>query len=106
MFPFLYRKEIEDEFAQDNFVRIQDYFRNQALDRCEFSFYRIPITAAVTSYKYPHGLTFVPQDIVVTQNSTNAVVTFNWSEFDSKFISITTDGPTNLRLLMGRYEDG
>ena len=104
MFPFLLRKEVEDEYSQENFLRIQDYFKSQALDRCGFKFITIEVPGAVTNQAFQHRLGFVPKDILVLQNSQNVTLTWNWSAFTSTDLVFTTSGATSLRLLVGRYE--
>lgn len=104
-FPSLLRKEVEDEYVLENFDRIQGHFKSSPLERMGFDFYRISIAGAVTNMRFPHGLSYIPTDIIVTKNSNNVAVTFNWSLFDPTFIDLTVAGATDLRLLIGRYED-
>ena len=102
-FPFLLRKEIKDEFSQENFTRIQDYFRALALDRCEFQFFEIVYAGAVTAASHPHQLNFVPKDVILLHNLANTTVTFLYSQFDRTNIYVTTGAATTLRFLLGRY---
>jgi len=104
MFPFLLRKEVEDEFSQENFKRIQDYFIAQALDRCNFQFLEIPVTGVVTNKKFRHRLGFVPKDIILMHNLNNQSVTWNYSLFSSTELDFDCAGSTILRILAGRYE--
>lgn len=102
-FPFLFRKEIKDEYIQENFRRIGEYHDNDPFSRGNFEFLSIPITAAVTNYKFPHRLGFQPADVILMQNLNNVTVTFNYTRFDTTNIDITTSGATTLRILVGRY---
>lgn len=104
MFPFLLRKEVEDEFAQENFLRIQDYFKSLAIDRCNFQFLEIPVVGAVTNHKFRHRLGFIPKDILVMHNLNNQTVTWNYSLFSSIELDFDCAGTTLLRILVGRYE--
>lgn len=105
MFPFLFRKEIEDEFSQENFRRLGDYFKDSPLEKFQFKFFEIPFTMAVTNFRYPHNLGFSPKDVITTFVSGGATVTWNYDSFDSSFLDITTSGPTTVRALVGRYAE-
>lgn len=104
MFPTLFRKEVEDEFSQENFTRIQDYFKDLALDRGSFQFLEIPVTGAVTNKKFKHRLGFVPKDILLTHNLNNQSVTWNYSLFSATDLDFNCAGTTVLRIFVGRYE--
>jgi len=104
MFPFLLRKEVEDEFSQENFKRIQDYFSSLAIDRCNFKFLEISVTGAVTNKKFKHRLGFVPKDIILMHNLNNQAVTWNYSLFSNSELDFDCPGSTILRILAGRYE--
>lgn len=104
MFPTLFRKEIDDEFSQENFKRIGDYFAEDPVSNGGFKFFEVSIPSAVTGYQHPHSLGYQPKDVILLHNSTNATVTFNYLSFDKTFISITTSGATVLRFLLGRVK--
>jgi hypothetical protein len=104
MFPFLLRKEVEDQFAQENFLRIQDYFKSQAVDRCSFEFLEIPVVDTVTGLAFQHRLGFVPKDIITLHNSTNATVTWQYLQFTSTNLILDVSAATTLRILAGRYQ--
>ena len=106
MFPFLYKREIADEFSKENFLRIQDFFNSDVLNRCEFQFFEFEIAQQVTGQKIAHRLKFTPKDVLVLHNSNNVGLTWNWSEFDDKNVSLTTTGATTIRVLIGRYANG
>lgn len=107
-FPFLFRKEIKDQYVQTNFARLGDYFRDSSVERCQFVFFEVsypaPVAPAVNvTLQTPHNLTFVPKDVIVMHNSTNAGIIINWQDFTNTVFSITSDAATTLRLLVGRY---
>lgn len=104
MFPGLFKKEIADTFVQENFKRINDYFRAEAITRAGFEFLEIVLPAAVTNFRFPHSLGYQPKDVVLMHNLDNAVVTFNYRLFDKTMLDITSAGATTLRILVGRYE--
>lgn len=103
-FPKLLRKEIQDEYVQENFKRLMDYGNANPIDRSNFQFFSIEIPEAVSNFKYRHGLGFTPLDVIITNNKNNVNITFNYSSFDSNEISINASGATTLRCLIGRYQ--
>ncbi len=103
-FPYLFRKEIEDQFAQENFKRLGDYAAKYPLFRCNFQFLSISIPAAGTNQKFAHGLDFVPLDVIIMHNSNNVNITLNYLRFDNTNLDITSSGATTLRCLVGRYQ--
>lgn len=102
-FPNLFRKEIEDEFAQENFKRVMDYFTQDAVTRTGFEYLTLTTTGAVTNYKLPHKLGYQPKDVILMHNLNNVTVTFNYALFDATNLDITTSGATTIRILVGRY---
>lgn len=105
-FPYLFRKEISDNYAKDNFTRIADYFRNNILDRCDFNFIEITTTAAVTNTAFGHNLGYVPKDMIIMSITGGATVTVNYDRFTSTTVNITTSAATTIRALIGRYSNG
>lgn len=102
-FPSLFRKEVVDEFVQENFKRIMDYFAVDPVARSSFEFIEVPIVGALVDVPVLHHLGFVPKDIILTHNLTNATVTFNYSAFTASHIFITSSTATTLRMMIGRY---
>lgn len=103
-YPILLRKEIEDQYIQENFKRIMDYGAQNPLDRANFKFFSIEFLKAETNFKYKHNLGFTPLDVIIMHNSNNVNVTLNYSSFDSNDLNITVSGATTLRCLVGRYQ--
>lgn len=116
MFPFLFSKEIKDEYTQENFVRLVDYFRNDAYTRTRFKFFefvipevtRTPAIALVYPYTavIPHYLGFLPKDVITLHNLNNVTLTWNYTAFTKNNVSFTVSAATTIRALIGRYEDG
>lgn len=102
-FPKLLIKEVEETFTQENFKRVEDYFRLNSVDRCGLEFLEIEIPGAVTSEVFPHFLGYTPKDILTIHNYNNATITYHFDKFDSTNLYITSSGATTLRLLIGRY---
>lgn len=103
-FPKLLLKEVPETFSQENFKRIEDYLRSQALDKCGFEFLELVLPSAVTNSEVRHHLGYVPKDVILMHNLNNVSVTFLYSSFTNTSLYITTSGATTLRLLVGRYE--
>lgn len=103
-FPKMLRVQIDDMYVQENFKRIGDFARDDAITRSNFKFLSIEIPGVVTNFRPKHYLNFKPLDVIMLSNSTNATVVFNYSLFDDTYLDITSSGPTTLRLLLGRYE--
>ncbi len=99
----LYRKEVEDEYSRENFKRLQDFINNSPLNKGEFKFFEIQLSAAVTNQKWRHGLGFVPMDVLQTYVSGGVTVTWNFDLFDRTNLDLTTSGATTIRAFIGRY---
>jgi hypothetical protein len=102
-FPKLFVKEIDDGFTQENFKRVEDYFRSDPYDKFGFKFLEIAIPSSVSSQPFKHFLGYQPKDIILTHNLNNATITFHYSLFTSEDIFITSSAATTLRFLVGRY---
>lgn len=104
MIPFFFKKEIDDEYIQENFKRLTQYLKDEALLRCNFKFLQIKISQPENRIKYPHQLDFIPKDIIIVHNLNNAVVTFHYADFDKSNLIFDVSASTELRLLVGRFE--
>jgi hypothetical protein len=105
-FPHLFTKEIEDQFVQDNFKKIETFMREFPFAVINMDFYEIIFAGPFTNYKHKHSLNFTPKDVIMTHNLNNATVTFNYSLFDSVNIDLTVSAATTIRFLLGRFENG
>lgn len=99
----LLMKELEDAKAQKNFEIISDVVGDQELSKFDWNFIKFSIPATISNLKIPHGLNFIPTDILTTQIS--GILTFNYSLFDDKFLDVTALGPCNFRGLVGRHRE-
>lgn len=105
MKPLLLEK-IPDTYARENFQRIQDGLREQALLKGKWAFFELVFTAAVTNLKYPHHLGFMPKDILQTSLTGSGSLVWNYSSFDTVNLDITTTGPCTVRAFIGTYAEG
>lgn len=99
-------KEISDQYIQENFIRIVDFFKRQRLLDGEFTHFEIVFTGAVTNFKFKHNLGFVPKDIIQTSSIGAGVLTWNYDKFDAQFLDITTTGVVTVRAFVGSYQEG
>jgi hypothetical protein len=98
----LNRSFIQDSDVKSALEQIESYVNVQPFLKGEFKFYSISITGAVTNYKFPHNLGFVPKDVLVT-SVIGSSPTWNYSLFDATNLDITVAGTTVIRAFIGRY---
>lgn len=101
--PKLSIKEIDDIYIRKNFESIDEYFKenNQLYG---FKFVEVVFDSAKTIL-VSHGLGYIPKDVIRTRIFGTGNVTINYDDFDSQNISLTSDGPAAVRLLVGNYFD-
>lgn len=98
-------KDIDDIYVRENFFRISKYIQNQTILDGQWKFYELEFLSPVSNFRYKHGLSFVPKDIIVLAIDGNRNIYFNYELFDSEFLSITCFGPCRIRFLIGAYRD-
>lgn len=98
--------EVTDKFSQENFKRLIGYFKTQEFMKGEWRFVEITLNSAVTEYKYPHRIGFMPMDVVQTRLTPAGVtLTWNYSKFDTEYINISTSAACVVRAFIGRYSE-
>lgn len=103
----LFTNEIKDQYLQENFIRLEDFFREDPLQKFGFKFQEITFTAAVTARAVRHFLMFTPKDIIqlsVTRPD-SVTVTWHYDDFNETNLYVTTSGACTIRILVGRYEE-
>jgi len=100
--PSLLVKEIQDTYLRLNFEKLSQYFtdQNQLLD---FKFYELAFAEAETGFSMAHGLGYIPQDIIITKMQGSGTVTFDYANFDGRFIRMDASGPCRIRFFVGTY---
>lgn len=103
-------KDIDDVYIRENFKRLNFFIQQFPLFRGQWAFFEIKFTLAVTELDVPHGLSFTPQDIILTGVKDAGVigtniVTFNYDKFDSVNINLTTTDACTLRFFAGSYKE-
>jgi len=95
-------REIAEVYVQKNFKLLQEYHDAQGqLDG--FKFLEFSLTDATNSKKIPHGLGFVPRDIVRTRLTGQGKLTFHYSEFTREHIVVSSTGAARFRGFAGTY---
>lgn len=99
-------KEIQDLYAQANFEMIKDFIKSQIILRFQWTFVAFETDVAVTNKKIRHSLGFVPKDLIETFKTGAGTITYNYDNFDTEFIDLTTTGPCKVRFLIGLFKEG
>lgn len=98
-------KDVQDPYARENFFRLQRFFSLVDLLSGDFKFFEVEINEANTIFLLPHGLTFVPADIIFVSVDGDFNFYFRYQEFDKTNIAIFVSGPCKLRFFAGAYRD-
>lgn len=100
-------KETDDPVVRENMKRIQkELTETQIILKGQWKFFELTFTGAVTNYKYPHFLNFVPKDIIQTSKTGAGSITWNYTLFDFNNLDITTTGACVVRAFVGSYLEG
>lgn len=98
-------KDIEDVYSRENFRRLLSFFNLTDLLNGEFKFFEVEISQANTIFALPHGLKFIPQDIIFVSVDGDHNFYFRYQEFDKTNMYIFVQGPCKLRFFAGAYKD-
>lgn len=108
--PKISLSQIQDLFVRDGFQQLLNYLRAES----PLQDFRL-VTATFTApgkQTFRHGMTYAPQDILLTQKLGAGAIAWNYTEFTSELLSITLSGdvsptnPTKIRLLAGTLNQG
>lgn len=99
----LFFTNISDNYALENFRRIESEINNQIILNAEWRPVQLTFTAAVTNFRYLHNLPYTPTDVIQTRLTGAGSVTYNYTLFNEDFIDITTSGACVVKFLLGRY---
>lgn len=103
MKPTLAVNEIKDPFVQENFKKLDEFFRANPLLNGDFKHFEIILDDAVADYNFKHNLNFVPKDLIQTFLTDGITLTWNFDDFTNTDISFTTSGACTVRFFLGRY---
>lgn len=101
--PELFMSQITDQFIRDNFRKVKDFFRVVALFS-NFKRFTFTFAAPMTHQKIPHGLGFLPTDILISSITGKGSVKFNQDLTDTKNFDVTVTGPCVVRLIAGAFD--
>lgn len=103
-------REIQDPKVQEAFRILEDYLAGQ--DIVKFGFRRLAMTFSkdVANLKVPHGLNYVPQDIVYTHYRGTGNIIINYDKFDKTNMDFDVTGvdssnPLIIRMLVGSFPE-
>lgn len=102
MNPNLLTKEIQDLYVRKNFQNLIKYFadNNQIVD---FKFFEQTYAKAQDGIKIAHGLSYIPQDVIMTKITGPGVATFNRGLFDTTNINLSVSDACKIRFFVGSY---
>lgn len=100
-----------DGDVRENFVRVKDKLESESLLRGQWKFIDTSFSSNVTATPIPHGLKFVPLDVIQVHLSGTGALTWVYASFDETNIYVTTSGtsasnPLRVRAFIGRYAEG
>jgi hypothetical protein len=95
-------KDIDDIYSRENFKRLSDFVKSQVFFDGNFELFDVTVNKASDKFEIPHGLTFIPTDIIQLATEGNFNYFFRYQEFTKTSIFVTSDGPVRLRFLAGR----
>lgn len=101
----LLTKEIEDQYTRENFERIKRKVEAEQILQGDFRFFEIDITETGKKVAIKHNLNFIPKDIIILSKHGDHNLYFNYQDFDSQNIYITSPSPCRVRFLAGSYKD-
>jgi hypothetical protein len=96
-------QEIEDPIIRENFERVKSDVESFPFLKGKWRFVEIVFTGAVTNYQYPHGLAFIPKDVIQTSITGAGSLTWNYATFSRTHLDITTTGACTVRAFVGTY---
>jgi hypothetical protein len=98
-------KDIKDPHIRENFARLARFLNGQVLFDGDFQLFDITVPTANINYEIPHGLTFIPEDIVMLAVEGDQNFYFKYQNFTRKSMFAFIAGPARIRFLAGRLKD-
>jgi hypothetical protein len=99
-------EDIGDPVVRENVLRLREFFDRDLFSRFMGRHIEIVLAAAVTNFSYPHGLGFLPQDLLMTRQTDGVTVTWKYDSFTSTDVVLTTTGPCTIRAFVGSFVEG
>lgn len=98
-------KDIPDVHVRENFFRLQRFINDQVLFDGDFKLFDVSIPKKILSFKVAHGLTFIPEDVIILSTVGDYNVYFRYQNFDKDNLYLTADGPVRIRFLAGKLKE-
>ena len=95
-------KEVLEQYARENFKRIQSEWDLSPLLRGQFVLKELTFDNAVTDLDVPHGLSFLPKDVMITYITGAGQLTVNYDKITDTNLNVTATDACVARLLVGR----
>lgn len=100
--PIVSVDQVKDLVIQKNFKNLLEYFQTQNQLQ-DFNFLDLTFTDSVLNFKVAHGLSEIPQDIIMTRITGPGICQFNHGLFDATNINISTSDACRVRFFIGKY---
>jgi hypothetical protein len=97
--------EIEDEYIQDNFNKLQSYINNEVILRPMWFFVDLTFTGPTIDRLVRHDLKTIPLDVLETYRTGAGSITWEYDKFSRDFIKVSASGPCRVRAFIGRYQE-
>lgn len=102
----LFKSEIEDRFAQENFIALEDYVRLDPFRKASFKFMELIVTAFAAPVTFQHSLGFQPKDFILLSVKPDTVaVTAKTDSFTRTTLTVQATAACTIRAFVGRYEE-
>lgn len=92
---------VQDAEARENFKRILEFSSSNPLFASNFKVFSVQFLKAESNLKFPHGLSFQPQDIIITNVVPAGSLSFDYSSTDRTNLVLSTTGACTARFLVG-----
>lgn len=96
-------KDIQDQYAKENFNRLVRFVGEQQILDGSWKFFEVDIPSTSSNFVFTHNMGFIPKDIVMLNSIGNQNFRLKYDEFTATNLVIEAGGPVILRFLAGRY---
>lgn len=94
---------VSDSSSEENFRRLNVAFSGFLGLFENFRSFGVSLAGATTQKRLYHRLGFIPEDVLVTKNSTGATVTLHTNLFTKDYFVLSTSAACDLNLLIGKF---
>ena len=108
MLKRLFTKEIDDEYVQENFIRLNAFADSEGILKSGFKHFEVEFAAPTypSTVSFFHRLGYVPKDVLVTSSIGPGVATFEYALFSNTQIYVTITDAVTVRFFLGTYAEG